>query len=344
METLADFCKKLKKRELVKKTSSSEPLKYWSEKDVFQKKIVDSFVIIFKTRGCSWALKSGCTMCGYFNDSLRRNVSMSDLMKQLDKAMSEYSNQKIIKIYTSGSFLDEKEIKPLARQNMLKKLFEKAEMVSIETRPEYITIKKLEELKKIVKDKQLEVSIGLETSDDFIRETCINKGFSFSEYKKTVEKIKKFDFKIKTYVIIKPPFLSERKSIEDAIRTVKDIQGFTDSVSFNPTNVQRNTVVEYLWKRGLYRPPWLWSVIRVLVESKKLAPELLLKCDVVAGGKRRGAHNCGKCDQMFLKEIAQFSLRQNIKNLESLKCECEEKWLDQLATEELSFGSVVDMR
>ena len=97
-----------------------------------------------------------------------------------------------------------------------------------------------------------------------------------------------------------------------------------------------------MWKRRQYRPAWLWSVIEVLKESKQIAKDIQIKCDVAGGGNSRGAHNCRNCDHQILKAIKSFSLSQNVKEFDNLDCECKEKWYDQLDIENLSFGSLVD--
>ena len=343
MNELVQLCKSLKKDFSPRIKDSKKPVSFWSEKDVLDKKITDAFVIIFRTKGCSWALKSGCTMCGYFNDSLWENVSDEDILTQFNTAMNKYSGQKFIKIFTSGSFLDDNEIKPRIRKEILNKLFENAEKVSFESRPEYITDRKLSEIKEIIKNKTLEIGIGLETADDSIRKNNLNKGFSFDDYKKAVKIIKKYNVKLKTYILVKPPFLSEKESINDAINTVDKIKAITDTVSFNPTNIQRNTVVNYLWQRKKYRPPYLFSLVEILKESKKIAPDVHIKCDIAGGGGIRGAHNCRDCDKKYLKSIADFSLNQDVKVFNGLSCNCKENWLDLLDLEELSFGSIIDI-
>jgi radical SAM enzyme (TIGR01210 family) len=146
---------------------------------------------------------------------------------------------------------------------------------------------------------------------------------------------------VKTYVLLKPPFLSEKEAVNDCIQTAHDVSPFTDVISLNPTNIQRHTVVEYLWKRGQYRPPWLWSVLQVLKQSKEFA-DVHVKCDTIAGGSPRGAHNCGSCDRTVLTAIEQFSLTQKQNVMKNLTCSCKEKWLDQLDLENLSFGSFPD--
>ena len=117
----------------------------------------------------------------------------------------------------------------------------------------------------------------------------------------------------------------------------------TDIVSLNPVNVQRNTIVEYLWKKNQYRPPWLWSVIDILKKSVEKAEGFLLKCDLVGGGSRRGAHNCGSCDKQIINKINDFSLEQNPKVFNNLSCDCMEKWYDQINLENMGFGSLTDI-
>lgn len=343
MNDIAEFCKSLKENYKPKKTNFTKPVSAWSEKDLLEKEVVDTFVIIFKTKGCSWALESGCSMCGYFNDSAFEDISGKDLLSQFENAMQKYNGERFVKIFTSGSFLDEKEIPVNVRKKILKKLYETADKVSVESRPEYITNESLSKIKDLYKNKIFEIGIGLETADNFIREKIINKGFTFDDYTKAADIMKKNNVKLKTYVLIKPPFLSEKQAIEDSLETVEKIKDITDIVSFNPVNVQRNTYVRYLWNRKMYRPPWLFSIIEILEKSKKIAPNVRIKCDIVGGGNIRGAHNCRKCDKQFLKSISDFSLAQDTKIFKNLKCNCSEKWHDQLEIEELGFGSHVNM-
>jgi radical SAM enzyme (TIGR01210 family) len=341
MNEIATFCQSFKKDFTARTQDPSQPVRFWSEKDVLDGKVVDAYVIILRTRGCSWALSSGCTMCGYFNDSMFTAVSEKDLQIQFEKAMQRYNGEKIVKLFTSGSFLDCSEIPSSVQQNILRTLTGQAEKVSVESRPDYITEKRLTEIQKILSSKEFEIGIGLETSNDLVREKAINKGFSFHDYKKAAALLKKHKMKLKTYVLMKPPFLTEKEALNDCIQTTKDIASFTDILSLNPTNVQRHTVVEYLWKRNQYRTPWLWSIVEYLQQSKDIT-DAHVKCDVVGGGSMRGAHNCGTCDHTVLHAIEEFSLTQKKDVFKDLTCECKEKWHDQLNLEKLSFGSLVD--
>jgi len=341
MNEIASFCYSFKKDVIPRGQDPREPVRCWSEKDVLNGKIVDAYVMILRTRGCSWALRSGCTMCGYFNDSIGAPVSQKDLVSQFDKAMERYNGEQIIKLFTSGSFLDAHEIPGPVREHILRTLSERAGKISVESRPEYVKDTVLSEIESLVQPKIFEVGIGLETSNDVLRTFAINKGFTFAEYGTAAKRLKKHRFGVKTYVLMKPPFITEKDALDDCIQTTKDIKSYANLISVNPTNVQRHTVVEYLWKRDQFRPAWLWSVVEFLRTSKKITGAQL-KCDVVGGGSMRGAHNCGSCDRSVLDAIAAFSLSQNTAVFNGLECFCQEQWRDQLASENLSFGSLVD--
>lgn len=341
MNEITAFCYSFKKDFIPRPQNPRQPVRCWSEKDVLHGTVVDAYVIILRTKGCSWALSSGCTMCGYFNDSMFSEVTEQDLLTQFETAMQGYRQEKIVKLFTSGSFLNPSEIPQTVQHTILGSLARQTEKISVESRPEYITETRLTDIHKIVSSKEFEIGIGLETANDLVRQKAINKGFSFTQYIKAAELLRKHQMKVKTYVLMKPPFLTEKESLDDCLRTAKQTKRYTDSISLNPTNVQHHTVVEYLWKRDQYRPAWLWSVVEFLKQSKHLT-DAFVKCDTVGGGSMRGAHNCGVCDQKVLRAIEEYSLTQQKDAFKDLTCSCQEKWLDQLSLEKLSFGSLVD--
>ena len=98
--------------------------------------------------------------------------------------------------------------------------------------------------------------------------------------------------------------------------------------------MQKGTLVERLWRAKLYRPPWLWSAVEVLREAKEVGVQIM--SDPVAAGKKRGPHNCGKCDATVAAAIREFSLLQDSSLLEGLYCNCLEKWKKAVELEKYS--------
>lgn len=305
--------------------SNFEPV-IWREKERLNGKIVDCLTVILKTAGCRW---NRCRMCGFASSAYP--ATEEELIWQIERVFERIDGEEVLKIFTSGSFFDDTELTPYVREKILERFVQAGmKKLIVESRPEYITESKLTSFKGI----NLEVGIGLESANDRVREFCVNKGFKFADFARAAETIREMGFRVKTYLLLKPPFLSESEAIEDAVDSIAKAKSLTDVFSLNLTNVQKGTFVEKLWKAKLYRPPWLWSAVEVLKKAKVLGVEIL--SDPVAAGKLRGPHNCGKCDESFERAIRDFSLTQDVSRLESLQCSCIKKWEMALKLERYS--------
>ena len=303
----------------------------WAGWDLLNGDVVPSLTVVLKTKGCSWARREGCTMCGYTIDS-NPEVQASDIQKQFREVVAYYGKTfKIVKIFTSGSFLDQGEVPIDVRDAILSGLMGTPKVI-VESRPEYVTSAICDDLSRI--NRHVEVAIGLETSNDCIRNDYINKGFSFHDFVRASEAAHANGFTVKAYLLLKPPFLTEREALDDALQSVRDAAPHADTISLNLCNVQKGTLVEALWKTGLYRPPWLWSAVEVLKETHETATII---CDPVGGGTRRGPHNCGKCDREVVAEIKEFSLSQNSASF-TATCTDQMLWEYVLGFEEFSYG------
>ena len=53
------------------------------------------------------------------------------------------------------------------------------------------------------------VAIGLEAYDDEVLKFHVNKGFTTKSFDRAVKNLQKFDIRVKTYLMFKPPFMSE---------------------------------------------------------------------------------------------------------------------------------------
>lgn len=290
---------------------------------------------VLGTIGCSHARgeAGGCTMCSYLLDGSSKNPTAEELVQQFSNAITQLEGLESplsVKIYTSGSFFDEEEVPATARSKILRMLSddERISEVVLESRPEYVSKGILSEVAEQLDHCAVEIGVGLESSNDRVRSLCVNKGFDFDEFKDSVEKAREQGIGVRAYVLMKPPFLTEMDAILDARNTIADaLDVGVTTISINPVNVQKNTLVEVLWKKHRYRPPWLWSVLDVLGYARSIAEKKVnIICDPVAVGKRRGAHNCGKCDEAVADSIRNFVLTQNPRSLETTQCACHDLW------------------
>lgn len=315
-----------------KERSPSEPEAVWKEKDMSGGRKVDAMVVILRTSGCSWAKTGGCTMCGYRSASMSE-IGEKELMSQIDRVMESYKGEPFVKLYTSGSFLDPREIPVPVRERVLRE-FAGCERILFESRPEYITEDILSGLPKNVT-----LALGMESCDPEVLRVSVNKGFDQDDTARAGAMAKEAGLSVRAYVLLKPPYLTERAAVEDAVASVRFAAPFSDEVSVNPVNVQNGTAVERLWKRGEYRSPWIWSLIEVLRTCAGCGPRIMSSPS--GGGSQRGVHNCGSCDRRALDAVERFSFSQDVRDLD-VTCDCLKKWKAYCAAETM-LGTPADL-
>jgi len=340
--TLNDAVLRIRNRQRIKPSRNNAPAAVWTSVDHYNGEQVDTLTMIFKTFGCWWGKVGGCTMCGFVYDRASTPPSAEDLEEQMTRALerSDKLDHFMVKIFTSGSFLDENEITPDLRTSLLQRLArdDRIFKVIVETRPEFVTPEAMEQCRNALGSTSFEIAIGLETSSDLIRKRSINKGTSFQKFIDAVRITHDSGSTIKAYLLLKPLFLSEKEAMDDILKTIDDIAGYVNTISINLCNVQKGTYVEHLWERKQYRPPWLWSIVEILKEAKHRHPNLVITSDPVGAGSLRGPHNCRECSRDVVDAIRNFSLTQDTANLNIPYCECIELWKKVLELDDLTYG------
>lgn len=305
----------------------------WKEDDMACGEKVRAMVVIMRTNGCCWVKHGGCTMCGYREASLT-SVTEDDLNRQVDEALSKYKGEPFVKFYTSGSFLDDNEVPQTVRARIFRE-FADCKRILFESRPEFITAESVAGLPSNVT-----VALGLESSDPEVLRTSVRKGFTPDDILRAGTLLKEHGLGVRTYLLLKPPFMTESMAIEDAVRSARFADAFSDEISVNPLNVQRGTYVERLWKRGEFRSPWIWSLVEVMRQLSGTVQARVMSSPS-GGGAMRGVHNCGECDRKVLDAIERYSFTQDISDLD-VSCACISKWEGYRRSEAL-LGSPADL-
>ena len=317
-----------------------EPTRVWLDEDNTPGGVYDSLTIILNTGGCRWARAGGCTMCGYVAESVEGgSVAHEALMDQIEICLDHEANNadepaELIKIYTSGSFLDEREVGAETRQ-AIAETFGDRERIVVESLPDFVDSEKIADFTD--HGLAVDIAVGLETATDRVRHDCVNKYFDFADFEAACATAQDAGAGIKAYLLMKPPFLSEAEARDDMVESVRRCAAVDGchTVSMNPCNVQEYTMVNELFRAGGYRPPWLWSVADVL--ERTVDADAIVVSDPVGHGSDRGAHNCGECDDRVQKAIKDFDLRQDPSVFEQVSCECERTW-NLVIEEETSYA------
>ncbi len=356
LEAIARECRQLASRGKKARDAASpaEMVHSWFSPAMLHGKRGHELVAILLTRGCRhyYSDALGCTMCGYNNDSAGEPVPPEAIVAQFEAALAKHdaglgsAGDVVVKIFNSGSFFDEQEIPAVTQEAILRlaAAIPQVKEVAVESRPEFVDAASASRFKACLRGGQAgEVGIGLETWNDDVRADFINKGFTRGQFMQAHEHLQAAGLGTKAYLLLKPPFLDERAAFNDAVSSIEHVMALgVSTVSINPVAIHAHTVVEWLWERGMHRPPWLRTV-RLLLQRAFTSPvrdeRILIICDPVAGGKQRGAHDCKDptCNQRSLDAIkAAIEAQAAVPGLDPLRleggdpCGCALQWLDEM--------------
>ncbi len=288
--------------------------------------------VILRTKGCAWWWKSGCTFCGYFND-VRDDVTSDDMFSQWEEAKrqtNDFEACDMVKVYTSGTFFEDRENPPEWQEAVLRETSERGLHLVVEAQAQMCTPEKLAWVAE--RHPGCTVAIGLEAYDDKVLRFHVNKGFSTKQWHKAIDMLRDNGLRVKTYLLFKPPFMSEGDALVHTTSWLQQVAPYSDEVSVNPMNIQRKTVVDRLFSNREYRPPWLWSLVEMIVRSHEEISQLDCRLIVhpTAGGKIRGAHNCKVCDGDVVAAIERYSVSGDVGEFSELVCSCKAVWRAEL--------------
>lgn len=115
--------------------------------------------------------------------------SKEDLLCQYNRCVNEAQTQElnydVIEFLCDGSFFNEDEYPHGFQTELFERIAKQEDVkrVLVESRPEYVDAEKVGSLRGILRSDQcLEIGVGFETADEFIRAACIQKGFSRGDF------------------------------------------------------------------------------------------------------------------------------------------------------------------
>ncbi len=321
-----------------KRMDPSVPAAVWHEEELLDGEVVDTMAAVVRTGGCSHDRDhGGCTMCGYASETPHRPPTVDEYLSQVRALAARRGDARWVKLYTSGSMLDPDEVPPVVLEAIVE-AFDDVDMLTVESRAEHITA---ERVRTLGDPSRTEVAIGLESACDRVLDGSVHKGMDLAAFQRAAAEVTGEGASVRTYVLLKPPFLTEAEAIDDSIEAIEAAASAGSSVvSLNPVNVQTFTLVDRLHHMREWEPPWLWSVVEVLRRTAGSVPSTTRVISApTAGGKVRGAHNCGRCDGDVVRAIEFHRLSNDPEELDAVPdCGCRPMWRSQLDLEGLMQG------
>ncbi len=291
----------------------------------------------FLTRGCSWDLQGGCTMCNYGRGPRRAVGDIVDSVRRGLEQIDVHVNE--LMVAPSGGMLDPHEVPLEARRRIYALVRDfPAETFLIETQPETVTEQALAELVRAIPGKQLCLEMGLESSCPWVGHFCINRGHTPDQFKRGVDISHRYGVATYGNVSLGSAFLSPAEAIEDAVRTIRWIHdlGVHSAVVF-PLHVKPYTLLDHLQAMGLYEPPSLWSLVEVLTrcadQSSRVEISWYRSYYDDDTKIRRSPHTCAGCYSQVLSLLDRYRAEQSaeaIAELDAVDCSCRTEWRKQM--------------
>lgn len=328
-------------------------------------KIGKRLIVGLRNTGCRYRKKNrpGCLVCGY-NATIVHSLhpSKKDISQQLHTAISKslYSSETfdVLEFLGDGSFMNDKEVGDDTKRTLFDRINNTPciERVLVESRPEDIDSQDIEiALNSLNRGQKFEIGIGLETSNNFIRNYCINKGFLWKDFVNCVEKISKANVKnrlsIVAYIFVKPLFLSEKEAIEDAVQTLLDLKELSKRIGIKiipklePAVITSGSVLDIQNQAGKYEPVSLFSVVEIVMHAHKIGFGKILRIggryDMYFAERIPGVYSqqhegmLHQWDFIIYEALMTYNTHHNIKTLladlsRSMNQDCFKRWEAEL--------------
>ncbi len=190
-------------------------------------------------------------------------------------------------VFCYGNVLHEAEVSKRTMEIMFKEALTFYPLtIGLESRPEFVTARKLDELRKFACSTgelgrtSVEIIIGYETQDERIRSNVLHKSLSEEKMKRCAEMLEIYDIGLVCNVMIKPDVsMDEERGIEEALKTIQHLQSYKPvlkALNIYPTYVTKGMASEA--RRHNYAPPSIQSIAKILLSCIGMGP-FYVGCD-----------------------------------------------------------------
>lgn len=196
--------------------------------------------------------------------------------------------------------------------------------LTLETRPDYINDKELDEMRVFGCTR---VELGVQAIDDDILE--LNKrGHGVNKIAQATALLRDYGFKVTYHLMPGLPGSSVKKDISMFKRLFNDERFQPDQIKFYPTVVTKGSLLYKWWQKGEYKPYTDKQLEKLIIDCKKIVPRYVRIIrlirdipgeSIIAGNKitnlrqvmkQRGVDcNCIRCRESKDQEVKDFKIK-----------------------------------
>lgn len=256
-----------------------------------------------------------CLMCDLWQHTTDATVPPGAIPAQIDYALERLPAAPHVKLYNSGNFFDRKAVPPgdhaaiVARVNGF-------ETVIVENHPRLCGDAVLRFRDRL--NGTLEVALGLETVHPDVLPR-LNKRMTLEEYERAVRFLRREGIAVRTFILLRPPFLSESEGVEWALRSLAfAFDAGVQCGAIVPTRAG-NGLMERLQDQGWFTPPSIASMEAVLEAGLKMGRGRVF----VDLWDAERFYDCPQCGPSRRARLHRMNLTQQVQP--PVRCSCRER-------------------
>ncbi|WP_051162809.1 hypothetical protein [Nocardia brevicatena] len=281
---------------------------------------------ILMSGGCSVPT---CTMCPFtnYNNFGLHGANGEGLREQVATLLArtdEEPDYDMLALYNDGSFFARREVPAEIQLDIARKVAATGvRRLVVESLPQFLSAETLAPFVQALGDVQLEVGIGLQSADRLVRETLVNTRITRRSFEDAVALMQAHNVVPKVYLMIKPPFLTDGEAITDVISSTEYLAALgVEGVTLCPTRLAPNTVAWWLYQRGHYRAPNLWTIVDAIRGVHTMAAVRVAHINL-RGSDFDSVYpdSCERCADAILDGLVSYSISGSLADLPSA-CDC----------------------
>lgn len=272
-------------------------------------RVEDVATLFLTNRECPFR----CLMCDLWRSTTDHRVPSGAIPEQIDFALERLPAARHVKLYNSGNFFDHQAIPPADYEAIAQRV-SRFETVIVENHPRLCGDDVLRFRDMI--PGQLEVAVGLETAHEEVL-AALNKRMTLDDYEQAVRFLCAEGIRVRTFILLRPPFLSEEHGVQWAERSLQfafDV-GVT-CCAVIPTRAG-NGMLDQLATQGLFQSPTMRSMERVLETGLRMGRGRVLMdlwdCERF--------YPCADCGPRRRERLHGMNLTQTL--LPPIECRCD---------------------
>lgn len=256
-------------------------------------------------------------------------ITQDDYVEMIDHAFAEADGIETVACFNGGSFLTDREIPQAARLHLYARVaaHPTATGLMVESRPEFVRDYILTEAETHLQGKELTIAIGLESTNDKIRNGPLAKFIGRKSFEMALELLQARGHRVFVYVYLGAPGLSAVEAYQDAEASVRDLHAAgVDEIALSCAFVPPGGKLEEWYHAGSFHPPHLWTIAHLVAQAKMHGWPLSLGGFNDFPPPVAIPQNCGQCDAVIHEQFDRFRTDNHFDPDTLPTCGCHGTW------------------